>query len=101
MHETEMDRNTLFYKNLPPGFVPREDSAHRRLFREYGAVFVARGGVLPPEKVVFENEVDVAEFQSRMNIREQRSVDFNWSCSPLRWKVCSVRSMKQKVAALR
>jgi len=69
MHETEMDRNTLFYQNLPPGFAAGEDLAHRRLFREYGAVFVARGGVLPPEKVVFENEVDVAEFQSRMNIR--------------------------------
>ncbi len=68
MEETEMDGNTLFYENLPPEFVLGEDAAQQKLFREYGAVFVARGGVVPPEKVVFENEADVAEFQSRIDI---------------------------------
>ncbi len=65
-----MNRNNLFNESLPSGFVLGEDAAHRRLFREYGAVFVARGGVLAPEKVVFENEADVAAFQSRMDIRQ-------------------------------
>ncbi len=63
-----MNLNSAFYKNLPPEFVLGDDPASQKLFREYGAVFVARGGVLAPGKVVFANEGEVAEFQSRMNI---------------------------------
>ena len=47
-----------------------EDAAQLRLFREYGSVFVARGGVRPPGKVVFENEKDVAAFQSGLEISQ-------------------------------
>lgn len=46
-----------------------DNAAERRLLREYGSVFVARGGVVAPDRVVFEDEETVAEFQSRLDIR--------------------------------
>jgi hypothetical protein len=57
-----------FFKSLPAGFIQGEDAAQQRLLREYGAVFVARGGVVPPNKIVFRDEDDVREFQSRLDI---------------------------------
>ena len=68
--QTEMDRSEQtagdFYKNLPPGFEMPTDDAGRLLLREYGAVFLARGGATPPQKVVFKDEPDVAAYQSRL-----------------------------------
>jgi len=63
-----MDKNSSFFRNLPPGFALGEDAAQHRLLREYGAVFVARGGVVPPSKVVFRDEDDVSEFQARLAV---------------------------------
>src|SRR4029453_16820926 len=62
------DRDSKFFQSLPPDFIIGDDPAQRRLFREYGAVFVARSGVTPPSKVVFQDEQDVAEFQSGLQI---------------------------------
>jgi hypothetical protein len=59
-------QSSLFLKNLPDDFVQPTDDAGRLLLREYGAVFVARGGAVPPNKVVFEDEADVAAFQTRV-----------------------------------
>lgn len=69
MTNAHFDRDSLFFKNLPDDFVLGEDAAQTRLLYEYGAVFVARGGVTAPNRVVFENEKAVSEFQSRLNIR--------------------------------
>jgi hypothetical protein len=60
----EAGQSRLFLKNLPSGFIPPTDDAGRLLLREYGAVFLARGGVKPPKKVVYEDEADVAAFQT-------------------------------------
>lgn len=66
--EKDMDQSDQgssdFYKNLPSGFQMPADDAGRLLLREYGAVFLARCGVTPPNKVVFSDEADVASFQS-------------------------------------
>lgn len=64
--ETSMETSASgdFYKNLPKDFeLPKED-AGRLLLREYGAVFVARGGANPPRKVVYRDEADVVAFQN-------------------------------------
>jgi hypothetical protein len=53
-----------FYSNLPAGFVVGDDPIERRLLKEYGAVFVARNGILPPPKIVFTDQADVEAFQS-------------------------------------
>lgn len=72
-----INTDTVFYKNLPLDFTLGDDAAERRLFREYGAVFVARGGVSPPNKVVFEDEADVGQFQSGLNIARYRIGEFS------------------------
>jgi hypothetical protein len=66
-----------FFQNLPPNFILSDDAAQQRLFREYGAVFLARGGVLAPNKVVFRDEEDVAEFQSRLDIERRQIGEFS------------------------
>lgn len=53
-----------YYSQLPKGFELPADDSGRLLLREYGAVFVARGGAVPPQKVVFKDEADVAAFQN-------------------------------------
>ncbi len=68
MTEQQRNRDTVFFQSLPSDFGLGSDFAQQRLFREYGAVFVARGGVLPPNRVVFRNEEDVVEFQSQLDI---------------------------------
>ncbi len=55
-----------FYKNLPKGFELPKDDAGRLLLREYGAVFLARGGAVPPKKVVYRDEADVVAFQNTL-----------------------------------
>ena|GEM_PF-655522 len=61
---TEPKIDEVFLKNLPRGFEYPSDSAGNLLMREYGAVFVARGGVTPPKKVVFRDEDEVLTFQA-------------------------------------
>jgi hypothetical protein len=54
----------LFLSKLPASIEPR-DSVENRLLAEYGSVFVAQN-VLPPTKIVFEDEADVTYFQSNL-----------------------------------
>jgi hypothetical protein len=70
-------RDSVFFKNLPADFVLGEDAAQQRLLREYGAVFVARGGVIAPNKVVFKDEEDVTEFQSKLRITQRQIGGFS------------------------
>lgn len=53
-----------FTANLPDGFTQPTDDAGRRLMKEYGAVFVARGGAVPPKTVFFKDEAEVSAFQT-------------------------------------
>jgi hypothetical protein len=52
-----------FLANLPAGFIQPSDETGRRLLKEYGAVFLARGGANPPKTVVFRDKNEVAAFQ--------------------------------------
>ena len=55
-----------FNGNLPSGFVQPTDSVGKLLLREYGAVFLARGGATPPTSVIFKDEAAVSAFQSSL-----------------------------------
>jgi hypothetical protein len=57
---------TGFKASLPTGFKEPTDDAGRLLLKEYGAVFVARGGVTPPNTVVFRDQAEVTSFQSSL-----------------------------------
>ncbi|HEX3101367.1 MAG TPA: hypothetical protein VHQ01_06245, partial [Pyrinomonadaceae bacterium] len=63
----ETDQNRLFFKNLPKGFAQPKNDPERLLLKEYGAVYVARGGVTPPNKIVFKDEADVTAFQAGLS----------------------------------
>lgn len=54
-----------FVSNLPSDFEQPASDVGKRLLKEYGAVFIARGGATPPNKVVFHDAADVAAFQSK------------------------------------
>lgn len=55
-----------FQANLPSGFSNPVDSVGKRILREYGAIFVAKGGVLAPAKVVFLDDAEVAAYQKSL-----------------------------------
>ena len=59
-----------FFDNLPSDLLLDDTIAEQRLLREYGAVFLARGGVIPPDRVVFADETDVARFQASLDRTE-------------------------------
>ena len=61
---TQTSANRSFLDNLPSDFVQPTDDAGRLLLREYGSVFVSRGGTSPPKKVVFKDQADVLAFQA-------------------------------------
>ncbi len=68
-HNSNMIQTTHlkgFMDNLPKDFEQPTDDAGRLLLREYGAVFLARNGAVPPKKVVFKDEADVSTFQSSL-----------------------------------
>ncbi len=60
----ESEQKRVFYKNLPKGFAMPTNDAESLLLREYGSVYVARGGATPPVRIVFRDEADVAAFQA-------------------------------------
>lgn len=58
--------NQKFTASIPPGLVlPDEsDEVGMRVLRDYGSMFVARGGATPPPVIVFEDEAAVREWQA-------------------------------------
>ena len=63
---TEPEQKNAFLDNLPKDFEQPNDDAGNLLLKEYGAVFLARNGAVPPKKVVFKDEADVAAFQASL-----------------------------------
>ncbi|MBZ5564552.1 MAG: hypothetical protein LAP13_19310 [Acidobacteriia bacterium] len=59
-----------FLQNLPAGFtLPlRSDQVGWRLLADYGAVFVARGGVTPPPCLIFPDAASLARWRSGLKI---------------------------------
>ena len=55
-----------FTANLPLGFNRPTDEVGSRLLKEYGSVFVARGGAVPPNTVVFHDDNAVSTFQGSL-----------------------------------
>lgn len=57
-------------------FYDDENIVHKTLFGEYGAVFVARGKAVAPDRIVFKNEAEVTEFQSKTPIKKAKIGEF-------------------------
>ncbi|MGH9948088.1 MAG: hypothetical protein ACRD6X_12930 [Pyrinomonadaceae bacterium] len=76
---TNMSEKTKigFSANLPSGFVEPTDEVGKKLLREYGSFFVARGGVTPPSVIVFKDESEVSAFQSKLSKSNENIGGFN------------------------
>ena len=63
---------SAFFKNLPKGFrwPDPDDELSLRVLKEYGALLVARGGVVLPPIVIFPDLDAVAHWQSNLNIEQ-------------------------------
>ena len=61
-----------FFKSLPKGFRWPDpgDALSLRVLEEYGALFVARGGVVLPPVVIFPDQNAVAHWQSNLSIEQ-------------------------------
>jgi hypothetical protein len=59
-------KNQKFLSSLPSGFKLPDDSDEvgMRMLSDYGAMFVARGGAVPPPTVVFADEAAVSSWQA-------------------------------------
>jgi len=52
---------------LPTDFQQPKTGIEKTIFVEYGALFVARGGAIPPKRVIFRSEREVTKFQSSVD----------------------------------
>ena len=66
MQSAPADRS--YYKNLPKSFLTPTDDVGRLILHEYGALFVAREGAVPPATVRFRNEDEVQAFQASVSM---------------------------------
>ena len=56
-----------FFGNVPASFERPSDDVGNRLLKEYGAIFIARGGAIPPSTVIFRDESAVSAFQGSLS----------------------------------
>ena len=56
----------LFVNSLPFRFKIPRNAVGRKVLREYGALFIARGGAVAPKTVIFKNEREVSAFQEEL-----------------------------------
>ncbi len=66
-----------FEKNLPEDFQKPTDETGKRILKDYGAVFVARGGSIPPKTAIFKDESAVSAFQSSLKTSSEKIGAFN------------------------
>lgn len=56
-----------FFGNVPSNFERPTDEIGTRILKEYGAIFIARGGAKPPITVIFRDESAVSTFQNSLD----------------------------------
>jgi hypothetical protein len=90
---------SAFFKSLPTGFrwPDPADALSLRVLEEYGAIFVARGGVAPPPVVIFPDQNAVARWQSNPSTEEAE-----FAGVPVRLQSAAMRAlMKAREEAFR
>jgi hypothetical protein len=60
-----------FNDNLPPGFKIPTDDIGKKMLREYGAVYVARGGAIVPGTVIFKDKAEVSSWQAKIPVTKK------------------------------
>lgn len=65
-NSTPTPEKKSYRDNLPSNFRMPDDEVGKRIMADYGAVYVARGGVTPPPTVIFSNESECSSWQSQV-----------------------------------
>jgi len=60
-------KSNEYLVNLPKDFNQPTDAVGQRLLKEYGALFIARGGAIPPNTVIFKSEREVSAYQASLS----------------------------------
>jgi hypothetical protein len=90
---------SAFFKSLPKGFrwPDPADALSLRVLEEYGAIFVARGGVVLPSDVIFPDQNAVAHWQSNLSTEQAKLAGI-----PVRLQSAAMRAlMKAREEAIR
>lgn len=69
--------NGAFEKNLPKDFEMPTETVGKKLLREYGAIFVAKGAAIAPKTVIFKDEPAVSFFQSSLKTTSEKIGTFS------------------------
>jgi hypothetical protein len=79
--------------NLPNGFSQPTDAVGQRILKEYGALFVARGGAVPPNTAIFKNEAEVSSFQAGLSKASENLGGFN-----IELQTAAMKALKEAIA---
>lgn len=82
-----------FTANLPSGFSQPTDAVGQKMLKEYGAMFVAKGGATPPNTVVFKNEAEVSAWQSGVSKSKENIGGFD-----LELQTAAMKGLKDAIA---
>lgn len=82
-----------FAAELSSRFEMPTDAVGRRLLKEYGALFVARGGAIPPNKVIFKSEAEVASFQNSLRKSKENIGGFD-----VELQAAAMKNLKEAIA---
>lgn len=76
-NDSDSTKSLSYQDNLPPGFKLPADLVGKRILSDYGAVYVAKGGVTPPPTVMFDNEDECTRWQSTLSTSKALVGGFN------------------------
>jgi len=82
-----------FIAQLPSGFNQPNDGIGRRIFKEYGALFVARGGAIPPNTTIFKNESEVSAYQKKLSKSKENIGGFD-----IELQAAAMKNLKKAIA---
>ena len=85
-----------FTANLPSGFNQPSDAVGQRILKDYGALFVARGGATSPKTPIFKNESEVSSFQSGLSKAAENLGGFN-----IELQAAAMKALKDAISEAR
>ncbi|CAN5549125.1 hypothetical protein BH10ACI1_BH10ACI1_32480 [soil metagenome] len=85
--------NGSFEKNLPADFQMPTDDVGKRLLKEYGALFVAKGETTAPRTVIFKDDAAVSAFQSGLKSSLEKIGAFN-----IELQTSAMNALKEAIA---
>jgi len=86
-------KSSAYIANLPKDFNRPTDAVGQRLLKEYGALFVARGGAIPPKTVFFKSEREVSAYQASLSKSKENIGGFT-----VELQTAAVKALKKAIA---